>query len=435
MQSFSAVFEDLWTNSADIHEKIEELENGKPTPMGSVIDDNNNALKTYDEVIGSAKEEIIMITSSEGLVESWKRIERLRELAKRGVSVKVMAPLTKENWQATQELLQCCSVRHTPPSYLESTIVDGKHLIQSRSQLPYDKKRERIPYFGTLITNDLEYVKKTKDMLYETWRNASAPSGSTLDSFIKTRPANVLSEEQNRARPESPHRKLLLNLKPKREVILEKDVLNKIINGKKYPVQNWPNDIVKSYGSLGIAIIHPPLNFNLPDMIIWAMHYNKQSSYGAADALLVFSWLETPKGNAYVPVTFVSDNPKQVRFHKSIASDTPSEHNSHLIKKDELQIRVQGNTLFAGWTVPIPLFPPSRILPPACIVFEGYGSLSTSAVEFGFPSGVKVTSEANCFDAFVTFFHPASKYSGPGTDGRINRDIITTLHPPRANRA
>jgi hypothetical protein len=30
----------------------------------------------------------------------------------------------------------------------------------------------------------------------------------------------------------------------------------------------------------------------------------------------------------------------------------------------------------------------------------------------------------------VTFFHPASKYSGPGTDGRINRDVVTTIHPP-----
>jgi hypothetical protein len=38
--------------------------------------------------------------------------------------------------------------------------------------------------------------------------------------------------------------------------------------------------------------------------------------------------------------------------------------------------------------------------------------------------------EANFFDAFVTFIHPASKYSGPGTDGIFTRDLIMTKYPP-----
>ena len=164
VQSFSAVFEDLWTNSADINEKIAELEAGIPTPTALVIDEIDNTPKTYDEVISSTQKEIMIITSSEGLLESLKRKTQLRELTERDISVKVMAPLTKENWHAVQELSQYCSVRHAPTGYLESTLVDGKHLIQSKTQPPHDGKRERIPYFGTFITNDLEYVKKTKNI-------------------------------------------------------------------------------------------------------------------------------------------------------------------------------------------------------------------------------------------------------------------------------
>jgi hypothetical protein len=41
-------------------------------------------------------------------------------------------------------------------------------------------------------------------------------------------------------------------------------------------------------------------------------------------------------------------------------------------------------------------------------------------------SGVKMTFEGNGYDAFVTFFHPKSKYAGPGTDGIIGRDEIAT---------
>jgi hypothetical protein len=95
-----------------------------------------------------------------------------------------------------------------------------------------------------------------------------------------------------------------------------------------------------------------------------------------------------------------------------------------LAKKDELQIRVHGNTLFAGWTVPIPLLPSEYVLPPACIVFEGYGDVKTESYSVVQPSGGKFTARQNGFDAFVTFMHPSSKYSGPGTDGFLVRDFV-----------
>jgi hypothetical protein len=39
-------------------------------------------------------------------------------------------------------------------------------------------------------------------------------------------------------------------------------------------------------------------------------------------------------------------------------------------------------------------------------------------------------NECNGFEAFVTFFHSSSKYSGPGTDGFLARDAIQTVYPP-----
>jgi hypothetical protein len=100
-----------------------------------------------------------------------------------------------------------------------------------------------------------------------------------------------------------------------------------------------------------------------------------------------------------------------------------------LARRDELQIRVHGNTMFAGWTVPIPLFPTQDILPPACILIEGYGDAKTSAYTIIGPSG-GFTARQNGFDAFVTFMHPSSKYSGPGTDGLFVRDFVGEFTPP-----
>jgi hypothetical protein len=343
-----------------------------------------------------------------------------------------MTPITRENWKVAQELSQYCSIKHTTASYLESTIVDGKYLIQSQNRAGQGGKEERILYFGTFYTDDRDCVEKTKNMLNDVWRNALIPSVSTLDTLIKTMPAAAPSSESRQQSPKSGdlHRKLALEGKEKKEVLLEKDVLNKIISGKKYPAKNWPNDIIRFYGSNGIATIHPPASFNLPDMAIWAMHNDKLSSFGVADCLFVHLWLETPKGGAYVPVAFVSDNPEVIEFHKKIATGVPSGQNAHLIRKDALQIHVLGNTLFVGWTTPIPLFPTLQSLPPSCIMFEGYNPLKTGANELGYPSGIKIINEFNGFDAFVTFFHPASKYSGPGTDGIVLRDVITTVYPP-----
>jgi hypothetical protein len=61
---------------------------------------------------------------------------------------------------------------------------------------------------------------------------------------------------------------------------------------------------------------------------------------------------------------------------------------------------------------------------------EGYGKLKTAIHKMKTLSGVQFISEDAGFDAFVTFFHPDSKYSGPGTDGLIGTNMILTAYPP-----
>ena len=137
-------------------------------------------------------------------------------------------------------------------------------------------------------------------------------------------------------------------------------------------------------------------------------------------------------GYRYVALALMTDNADALEFRKGVWAGTPAGQNCQLVQKDQFQVQVHSNTLFAGWTVPIPLFPPSSVLPPSCLLFEGYGELRTTVTKTRIPSGRTQVMEANQFNAFVTFFHPVSKYSGPGTDGIFNRDIILTAYPPSA---
>jgi hypothetical protein len=79
--------------------------------------------------------------------------------------------------------------------------------------------------------------------------------------------------------------------------------------------------------------------------------------------------------------------------------------------------------------VPIQLYPAEYVLPPSCILIEGYGEVKTEAYSIGPPSGGKFTARQNGFNAFVTFMHPSSKYSGPGTDGFLVRDYVMEVTP------
>jgi hypothetical protein len=112
---------------------------------------------------------------------------------------------------------------------------------------------------------------------------------------------------------------------------------------------------------------------------------------------------------------------------------TPAEQNIQIVKKEELQVQSHGNTLFAGWTVEIPLLPPPYALPPACLLFEGYGNVKSGVFTNKMPSGTFAKYEYNALETFFTFFHPKSKYVGPGTESYLHREIILTATSPKRN--
>lgn len=430
IQAFSGVFEDLWSNSTDIGDRINEIESGQLTPKTYIIN-AKEAYKKYYEIIRSAEEEIIMTTSSKGLVALWKSMDLVREWIKRRLSVKIMAPIMCENLKAAQHLLKLCEVRHVPLGYLGTTIIDGKHLFQFEKPPIGQEKLEITEYFEKVFyTNDLEYVEKTKNMLNSIWKNAYAPSAITLEAITKIDVSEVgsLSDtEMTGATKKINGLRFVKDEKPLRK-LTEKTLLNKFINAKRIPVKDLSKEPVTFYCSAGQAVIHPPDSFNLPHLLFHIFHLNKKSSFGAEDAMIIMSRHETPSGYSYLPAAFITDNPEALVFWKKTFAGVPFEQ--YVFDKTEFHVQVQHKTLFAGWTMPIQLSPHGYILPPSCILIEGYGDVKTGKYSIGNPSGDTVTNEVNYFEAFVSFLHPSSKYSGPGTDGFFFREFLSTTYPP-----
>ncbi len=438
VNSFKAVFDDLWQDSKDIRRRVAEVEAGKPTPRTYIISDAETAEKKYNQAIEAAKTEIIMMTSSTGLSSICQSRARLKERVEEGVSVKIMAPVTRDNLATAFQLSECCKVRHVPATYLRTTIIDCSTLFQFKNPpIENEELNQGLSFENAFYSNDAAYIERIKDMLEDTWKNASTPSAVTVEDITKPQMpaiAPVKDNEYTISRKDGPYQKDVVSINEKPGGITEQEVLNKIINAKRAHLKNPLKDSAKFYGSAASAVIHSPENFNLPGMLLMFFHLNKKSTFGAEDCFQVHLWLETPKGHLYVPVAFVGDNPEGMEVRKSFLANTPASKNVITLRKDELQIQMHGNTMFAGWTVPIPLLPPNYVLPPASVLFEGYGKLKTTVTSAVFPSGTKCLLESNGLDAFVTFFHPEAKYAGLGTDGTIARDLIMTTRPPTSSK-
>jgi len=404
INSFKAVFEDLWQSSTDIEKRIAEIETGKPTTKTCVISDPVTAKKKYDETIDAAKGEIVMLTSSEGLSETWKNITQLKEEAEKGVSVKIMAPITRDNLEFALQLSACCKVKHVPTSYLRTTIVDGKHLFQFRTS-PDDQKKQQatVNFENTVYTTDPEQVKRAKIILGNIWKSASFLSAVMLKSILSpTEP--IVSSESVSAFTE----------------FMKKAPANALPMGR---------------ATVGTATVYPPSNLNMPVMRIQVVHYEKESLYGEGNTLIIYLRLKTQGGYAFIPVAGLETNPKVVALQKMFFAGTPAATNpTHLVRPDQLQVRKHGNTLFAGWTVQIPLPPTTHFLPPSCILFEAYGKTRHNIKSEPVPSGHIITWEADSLDAFIAFLDPAWKYAGPGTQGVISTNAIATLRQPGINK-
>jgi sugar-specific transcriptional regulator TrmB len=427
--AFTAIFEELWRNSVDIDQNASIFSRvSLVEKKGSISPKQVEA--DYDERLGKAEHEVVILTSSQGLVELPKKSDIFKKLKDQGVLIKILAPVERESLGIAQMFSKFGTVKHVPANYVGVTIIDGKHLFQSQNYSI--NERTVVPVLS--YSNSIDYIRRMLNTLEDMWEKASEPSAVTLESITGPYGYNIFpfpKMEVLTAEAKSSVPFKILDLKPPGSVT-EQDILNKIITGKKHRISQ-SNSVNVMYASAGSAVIHPPEYFNLPRMLVNVNHIEKKSSLGEADALEIHLWMDTPHGFAFVPMGGLGDNSKGVLHRKSMFAGTPFEKNYQLVSKDKLQVRVYGNTFFVGWTVPIRLDPWKHDLPPGCIIFEGHGNVKSSSVTAMNSSGVKVDREQNWFDAFVTFMHPSSKYSGPGTDGLFARDLIVTMTPPQKN--
>jgi sugar-specific transcriptional regulator TrmB len=403
VQAFSVIFEELWRNSTDVNEKIIEIETGKPTPKTKLIMDVKKAKEKYSQILRTAEEEIILMTSAKDLSEIVENILPLKELVKRKIKVKILAPATTENLQSAEKLSKYCEIRHIASGSKASIVIDRKHLFQlTKSSKDRKGLINKVSFNNAIYTTDSIYVERTRKKFEDIWNS------TYISSIIKTYPKvnSHVSRQNNiithRDRNEIPERLLSA--------------------GRKHLLLS---------AIFGRIIITPPSYLEMPDIRIMACNFLENSPRENVDLMRVDLWLETPEGEKFVPVAIVLDDylPSAAVISELKWAGTPAGQNVISVKPEELQVWSEGKTLFVGWTVPIPLFGAKYKLDPACIWFEAFGNEHHTTFSERLFSGFLQGWEEDGYDAFTTFISTSWKYSGPGIHGTVGKMILIDAAP------
>lgn len=176
------MYEYLWQNSADIERKIAIMETGDLIPDFQMLTEPETALKKYTEKVTCARKEII-VTLSKNSIGFFLQIQnQLKDAIKQGVTIKIIAPLSKEDIESLKRISPLIELRISDKDYTGISIIDNEHMFLFKA----------TPLAGCsdielmLYCNDTGIVRKTKNIFDDLWNNSISwlPLNSSVHNYI-----------------------------------------------------------------------------------------------------------------------------------------------------------------------------------------------------------------------------------------------------------
>lgn len=102
----------------------------EPSELSGALKGRNNIYSYVENLIKGAKQNVIISTSEEGLLRKYEALKSALETAKkRGVSIKIAAPIADENSEIVKKLKDLGEVRSVKGLDGRFIIVDNKHAV------------------------------------------------------------------------------------------------------------------------------------------------------------------------------------------------------------------------------------------------------------------------------------------------------------------
>jgi hypothetical protein len=168
------LFEELWADAVEADVRINEIESGKPVEETIIFKNSGTAYQKFSQILESASEEIIAVTSPQGIVRLSKSFP-LEAWAKKGIRMRLMAPITPKNLDEAKKLSKQVQIRKVGAVYARMFIIDNRHLFQLKTPPEKEDTLEKTEYFDHMLyTNDFVYVDGMRRLLDDLWSKGSS---------------------------------------------------------------------------------------------------------------------------------------------------------------------------------------------------------------------------------------------------------------------
>jgi len=140
----------------------------EPSDLSGVLKGRHNIYTHMESMLKRASKNVQLITTSKGLIRKLDSLKgELEKASKRGVNIKIAAPVNKDNISMIKDLLKFADVKECKDVNARFCMIDGKELM---FMLMSDD--EVHPSYDVGIWVNTPYFTSAMNQLYETsWKN------------------------------------------------------------------------------------------------------------------------------------------------------------------------------------------------------------------------------------------------------------------------
>lgn len=140
----------------------------EPSEFTGSLKNRDNIYHKMHAMFDNAKENVTLVTSVEGLIRKHGLLKRyLKKLKERGVKIRIVAPITKENLEVAKELSKFAELRNTQRINARFLVVDNKEAMF----MVLDDKDVHANYDVGIWLEAPFFANALSDMFNVVWNN------------------------------------------------------------------------------------------------------------------------------------------------------------------------------------------------------------------------------------------------------------------------
>ncbi len=243
-----AFFTQMWQSGVEAARRIDELRSGIPIGETLVIKGAEEAWSKVTKVLENAKNDIVIITSSQS-INRLADADPVMRFLKPEMKVRIMASIDLDNLEPAQKLSRAYEVKHVPISYLTMMLVDDKHLFMFKMPPLSDFGTESAFYLAdTFYSSDPSQIERVSEMLDDIWKRGiditeiSSQAGTKLP-VVEVATSETVANIVGKMLENSVTSVLITQNHRPIGVINDRDILKQIVESQKDPMKTLAKDL------------------------------------------------------------------------------------------------------------------------------------------------------------------------------------------------